>query len=429
MYALSGTRSSRVPVGSVELRPVVAVAPDSIHGDDEAVNPQTLYYLLSPPGGQLLREAQAAYDGDNALQVSTSLKTSYEPGQIAAALTQIRLRRRAVAKFGADATLMFLTRDGLEQATHSVVAAHRAAKAARSGARTVLELGCGVGADLIAFCRAGLEVTAVDHDRLTARIAAANLEALQLGGQVSVGSAESQDRSWADLVYVDPARRSALGRVFAPQSYSPPWSFVVGVLTADAVVKAAPGLAHEHVPPGVEAEWVSLDGRLREAALWSGPAVSARRRATVLTSQGGSTTVTDADDPGSADVRRVGRFVYEPDDAVIRAHLVTAVASQMSGWLLEEHLAYVSADRLSPTPLTRAFEVIDVLPFKEKALRAALRARDIGPLTIKKRGVTVTPETLRKRLGLTGSTAATIIITRTPDAAAVLLVRPCQAAG
>jgi hypothetical protein len=67
--------------------------------------------------------------------------------------------------------------------------------------------------------------------------------------------------------------------------------------------------------------------------------------------------------------------------------------------------------------------VVDVLPFKEKALRAALRARDVGPLTIKKRGVTITPEVLRKRLNLSGRTPATIVLSRTPAGTAALLVR------
>lgn len=108
------------------------------------------------------------------------------------------------------------------------------------------------------------------------------------------------------------------------------------------------------------------------------------------------------------------RFVYKPDGAVVRAHLVTGVCASVGGRLLDEHLAYVSSDRGEPTPFARAFEALEVPPFKEKQLRAALRARGIGPLTIKKHGVQVTPEALRARLGLTGPTPATLILSRTP---------------
>jgi hypothetical protein len=99
----------------------------------------------------------------------------------------------------------------------------------------------------------------------------------------------------------------------------------------------------------------------------------------------------------------------------------------VDGWLLDEHLAFLSSDRLVATPFATAYEVLDVLPFQEKRLRAALRARDVGPLTIKKRGISVTPEALRARLGLTGSTPATIVLTRTPGSAAALLVHPLPA--
>ncbi len=395
---------------------------------DEAVDAATLEYLASPPGRVLLDAVRVARGSAGPLAVSARLRSAYEPSHIAAALTQVELRKTAGEKFGTDAESMFFTRDGLQQATHRLVAAHRAERAVTTGTQQVLELGCGIGADLIAFCKAGLTVRAVDADPLTATLAETNLRVLGLDGAVAPGRAENQDLSGMDLVYVDPARRGLRGRVFDPAAYSPPWSFVesllVGDVGPDAVVKAAPGLAHERVPAGIEAEWVSLDGRLREAALWSGRAVTARRRATLLRSTGASSTLTDADDPGRGDVSAVGRFVYEPDDAVIRAHLVTAAASLLDGWLLDEHLAYLSSDELHQGPYARAFEVLDVLPFKEKALREALRARDIGSVTIKKRGVTVTPEVLRNRLHLSGGTAGTIIVSRTPTGTVALLVRP-----
>jgi SAM-dependent methyltransferase len=388
------------------------------------VDVEELDYLLSSGGQRLLAAVTAAYDGTNALRVSAELRASHQPTMVAAALSQVALRRQAAGKFGADAAAMYFTRDGLEQATHPAVAEHRAQRAASDGRHAVLELACGVGADLVAFGRAGLEVTAVDRDPLTARIAAANLQVLGIPGHVDVGDAETQDCDVADLVYLDPARRSARGRVFSADAYSPPWSFVESVLRREAVVKTAPGLAHERVPAGVEAEWVSLDGQLREAALWSGRGASARRRATVLRSGRTPYTVTDADDPGPVEVRPPGRFVYEPDDAVTRAHLVTTVSAAVGGWLLDPHVAYVSSDELHPGPGARAYEVLEVLPFREKSLRAELRARDVGPLTIKKRGVVVTPEQLRVRLKLTGTKPATIIVTRTPSGALAILVRP-----
>ncbi len=381
-------------------------------------------YLLSGPGQGLLREVESAYAEADALVVGSRLRSRHDPAYVAAALTQVRLRRKAVDKLGEDAARMYFTPTGLEQATAGPVAAHRAGRIEAAGHQRLLDLGCGIGADLVAAAMAGLTVHAVDRDPVTVAIARANLAALGLTGAVSVGDAREPDRSAYDIVFADPARRGARGRTFDPAAYSPPWSFVEELLAGAAVVKVAPGIPHALVPADVETEWVSLAGRLREAALWSRADTGVQRRATVIDSAGTATSVTDAEDPGHPAVRDVGRFVYEPDDAVIRAHLVTAVAADVAGWLLDPHLAYVSSDLNRPSRLARVYAVQDVLPFKEKQLRAALRARGVGPLTIKKRGVQVTPETLRKRLGLEGSTPATIIITRTPTSAAVLLVEP-----
>jgi len=68
--------------------------------------------------------------------------------------------------------------------------------------------------------------------------------------------------------------------------------------------------------------------------------------------------------------------------------------------------------------------VLDVLPYQEKRLRAALATRGVGPLTIKKRGVDIVPEVLRKRLALRGDAPATIVLTRAAGRAIVLLVDP-----
>ena len=139
-------------------------------------------------------------------------------------------------------------------------------------------------------------------------------------------------------------------------------------------MKVAPGIPHSLVPDGVEAEWVSDHGEVKEAALWSGRLASAARRATVI-GDGGLATLTEEDDPG-AGVREVGEFIYEPDGAVIRAGLVTAVAAGVDGGLVDEHIAYVTSDGSFRTPFARGYQVLEraSLP-REAAPRGAARAR------------------------------------------------------
>ncbi|GAA4375993.1 class I SAM-dependent methyltransferase [Nocardioides caricicola] len=377
-------------------------------------------WLLTDDGQRLLAAAVEA--GDDSLATLTRLRRIAEPDQVAVALTQAMLRVKARDKFGADADRMYFTPDGLEQATRRRVAEHRAARLVAASARTLVDLGCGIGGDLLAASRAGLTCAGVDLDPVRIAVAEANLAALGLPGAVQVADATTVNTDPFDVAFADPARRTARGRTFDVDDWTPPWPFVEGLLARDSCVKVAPGIPHDLVPADVEAEWVSDHGEVKEAALWSGRLATTRRRATVI-GDGGLATLTDEDDPG-APVVPVGEFLYEPDGAVIRAGLVTAVAAGVGGGLVDEHIAYVTADGAFRTPFARGYRVLEELPYREKQLRAALRERGIGRLTIKKRGVDVVPEQLRARLSLRGDEEATLVLTRVAGAGVALLVAP-----
>ena len=380
---------------------------------------ETFHWLLTDDGQALLAAATAA-EG-TALQVQKQLREKAEPDQVAAALGQVELRRHAATKLGDDASAMYLTREGLEQATRTRVAAHRAARVAFGGP-SVIDLTCGIGGDLVALARAGLTAAGIDLDPLRVAMARANLAALGLAGAVEVGDATMIDTAPFATAYADPARRGARGRAFRADDWAPPWSFVASLLSTPSCVKVAPGIPHSLVPEGVEAEWVSEAGEVKEAVLWSPALATAARRATVI-GRGGLATLTEEDDPG-AGTGPVAAYLYEPDGAVIRAGLVTAVAAGVRGHLLDRRIAYVAADAAYQSPFARSYRVAAELPYREKQLKAALRERGIGTLTIKKRGVDVVPEQLRARLDLRGDEVATIVLTRVGGEGTALLVEP-----
>src|SRR5690606_5871120 len=120
-------------------------------------------------------------------------------------------------------------------------------------------------------------------------IAEANAAALGLADRVTVRCADAADvdlTGW-DAVFLDPARRGGRGRVFDPEAYAPPLSRAVALARRAplAALKVAPGLPHEAVPQGAEAEWVSAGGDVKEAVLWfgtGGGGPSGPRRATLL---------------------------------------------------------------------------------------------------------------------------------------------------
>ncbi|MEV6845570.1 methyltransferase domain-containing protein [Actinoplanes sp. NPDC051411] len=381
--------------------------------------------LRTPEGVNALALAGEVADLDPLAAAASVRARGVAPDLAAAALTQVELRRRAVAKFGAAAGRMFFTRAGLEQATRAVVADRRAARLAAAGVKSLADLGCGLGSDALAAARAGLSVYAVEADPQTAALAAANVAESGLADLITVECADATtvDLAGFDAVFADPARRRAgRGRVFDPRSYSPPWDFVAALAdrVPRTVLKLAPGIDHDLLPPGAEGEWVSVDGDLVEAAFWCGPLASVPRRAVLLPS-GAELTGSGIE---AAPVGPPGAFLYDPDPAVVRAHLVAEFAATVGGRLADPSIAYVYTDEPVDTPYARRLAVTDVLPFSLKRLRALLRERGVGRLEIRKRGSALEPEKLRRDLKLSGPAAASLVLTRVAGAPTVILCRP-----
>ncbi|GHB17160.1 SAM-dependent methyltransferase [Streptomyces umbrinus] len=384
--------------------------------------------LLTDQGRALLDEVRDTEPAQE-LAVATRLRREYPVGLVSAALGQARLRQRAVAKFGAaDAARMYFTPNGVEQSTRASVAAYRARRFQELGVRSLADLCCGIGGDAIALARAGIRVLAVDRDPLTAAVARANADALGLGELIEVREADVTEVSTAayDAVFVDPARRGGRGRVFDPEAYSPPlsWAVRTALEAPLAALKIAPGIPHETVPAEAGAEWISDSGDVKEAVLWFGTGEAGSVRATLLP---GPRTLVGRGLP-DPQVRPLGRYLYEPDGAVIRAHLVAEVAEELDGGgLIDETIAYITADSLKAGPYTTAYEITDQLPFGVKKLKALLRERGVGVLTVKKRGSAVEPEELRRKVKPQGPNSATVFLTRVKGAPTMLLGHPTPA--
>ena len=214
------------------------------------------------------------------------------------------------------------------------------------------------------------------------------------------------------VVLVDPGRRRGGRRRFSPQDYQPALDQLIdSYLGRDLVVKCAPGIDFDQVRRlgfDGEIEVTSYRGSVREACLWS-PALAepgVRRRASVL-DRGEQLTDTEPDDCA---VRPAGRWIVDPDGAVVRAGLVRHYAARHGLWQLDPDIAYLSGDALPPA--VRGFEVLEQLDFDERRLRHALAAADCGAVEILVRGVDVDPDALRRRLRVRGSRSLSVVITR-----------------
>ena len=412
-------------------------------------------------------EALAAADelyplGSDTLSTVTSLRSQgFSPEESAQIISLAQARTRARAKFGERARTLMLTQEAAEQATRPVIAHYRAQRL-RPVAGTVADLGCGIASDSAVYAADRGAVVAVELDPLTASFAAKNLEfcpqaRVYSGDVTGYVHGELLDAAGepVGMVWMDPARRELRGakkahteRLFDPEAFSPPFSFVLNLARTGVPmgVKLGPGFPHEGIPspediaseanpnPCVEAEWIQSEGSLAEWVLWFNalaqegvartatsvhelpmeetiphegtaetgalmPAYEAVSFRSPLTAEEAKQSV---DVPAS--LPQPGDYLLEPAPAVVRSHLVAEFAQSIGAHLLDEHLAYLYSAELVEHPLVACYEVLEEIPLQEKQLKRWVREQGFTALTIKKRGVDIVPEQLRARLlGSAGS--------------------------
>jgi hypothetical protein len=184
-------------------------------------------------------------------------------------------------------------------------------------------------------------------------------------------------------------------------------------------VKVSPAIdLHRLGPYPCEVEFISLHGELKEACLWFGEFKQGSRLATLLPA--GLSLIPDK--TVVLLVQAPGAFLYEPDPAILRAGLVGELGNLLQAWQIDQTLRLLSCDQGRATPYALFTRVEAVLPATLKPLRAALRQRAIGQLTLKMRGSAVEASDFARRLKLKGDRPATLLMTRVLGRSQALLI-------
>lgn len=327
---------------------------------------------------------------------------------------QVELRQRAAAKF-ALAEQMFFTRRALEQATDEAVAACKARRISAAG--PVLDLCCGIGGDLLAWARQ-TKATGVELDPIAALCAEANAIANGFSHEqcsVEVADVRQMDLTMARAWHCDPDRRTSGSRTSKIELGEPGLEQLERFLADNsaAAIKLAPAA---HAPPGwkdqAEFEWLGSRRECRQQVAWFGALAhhAGQHSATIADAEGGPRTVVGLPGDSLPVASQLARYLYEPDASVLAAKLVNVLCEEHAVQSVSAGIAYLTGDWPIRDAALASFEIVDVLPLDQKQLRAYCREHGLSRLEVKKRGVNVEIERLRKEIVAPGEHAATLIL-------------------
>ncbi|QCB28262.1 THUMP-like domain-containing protein [Corynebacterium endometrii] len=295
--------------------------------------------------------------------------------------------------------------ESVQQATPLAVTEYRASLLARAGVELVHDVTCSIGTEGAALTRKNVTYLGSDLDGVRLRMARYNVPAGHFAQADALGPVSKDG-----VVVADPARRAGGSRITDPAKLMPPLPDLIDAYRGrEMAIKCAPGLDFSHWEGLVSV--VSLDGGVKEACVYTpGLAAAAgrlgRREAVII--RGGVLDYLDDSADDLPEAGALGRFIIDPDGAVVRAGLVRHYAAREGLWQIDPHIAYLTGNNIPAG--TSGFELIEAVPVKK--LKAALASHGAGRVEILVRGIDVDPDQLRKKLKLRGDKPMAVVMTR-----------------
>jgi SAM-dependent methyltransferase len=389
--------------------------------DDET---QLLLRLRETPE---IFQALAQQKGD-ALRVQAGLRKRFDAELVRAALSVHEARVRAADLLPRPADL-WLTRTALEQSTAWEVAQHKSLRFPRGS--KIFDLCCGIGVDATALTHRG-PVTAVDISPAMCLRCEWNSETWHADRQLATECRDVSGTDWSeDLVHADPDRRAGRDRaVRRLEQYQPDleWMQHLSTNAAGGALKLGPASNFLQKFHDCEIELISLNGECREATVWFGGLSTGQPfRATSLPS--GEFLAGNPLSFRGLLAESVGKFLYDPDPAVVRAGLVDALCEERGLARLDLEEEYLTSEELVETALAVPFRVSTVLPNSMRQLRQRLRDRPSRFYEVKCRRIPIDAAAVQRSLPRGDGDPCTILFTRCGGKAHVVIAERVPRSG
>ena len=302
-----------------------------------------------------------------------------------------RARLRAKDKFSRQDLWMDL--EGLRYATHEVVAKYRAERLKELGVKSVADVSCGIGIQLIFYAMNVEKAYGIDIDPVKVEFARRNAEKYGVSNIEFINadslSEETVKRIDADVIFSDPARppeapeRTLDGLVPSPLKVYEAYRSK----TESFIFDLPPQMRRNRVPWKGEFEYIDLFGAINRLTFYFEPLARAERSAVTLPKG-----VRLESDPNLEDIvewtEKPDQYLYEIPQSIDYADLINelfhAVSGEMKMLLREKRRVLATGDdEIRSDYFKRVYSVVAVLPFHPVRINDFLRREGFGRATLR----------------------------------------------
>ncbi|MHA2394038.1 MAG: hypothetical protein ACXAEX_19055 [Promethearchaeota archaeon] len=360
----------------------------------------------------------------------------FHKSEIDKILEEVHLHIKGKKKFP-RANQMKFTKESLAQASSKYLAEYRTWKMQQQlgAVQKALDVGSGVGGDTIAMALRW-RVISVEKDSAITEMLKHNISVYNVEKNVTVIFGDilelldykdfQKQLNDVDCIFFDPSRRRKGKRTVKIEEYEPPISLVERLqnFSENVCVKISPGVDLSRIHYDCDIEVVSYKGEVREVMLWFGKfKIASDKRSLLATKLPEKITRIQKSKSYNIPVSRPKKYVYEPDPAFIKAHLISDIAEEYNLNQLHKEIAYLTSDQLISTPILKCYQVLTYIPQNYGIVNKKIDELNLGKLDFKARGVSIDLKNIHKFIRGKGKKKGLIIFTMISNKPSVIICK------